>query len=91
MEVDPLSIILVKSDSKGDRLLCRYPYRIDTKTDVSMNNMRKNPYSIIQQEDILQSPPRQTSNIRQGFHYYINFLLFRFVSTFSHDIHFNSR
>lgn len=66
MEVNPLSIILVKSDSKGDRLLFRYPYRVDTVNDTGRQNKRRNPYSIIVQEDILQSPPPQTSNIYQG-------------------------
>lgn len=68
MEVNPLSIILVKSDSKGDRLLFRYPYRLDTPNDTNKLNKRRNPYSIISQEDILQSPPPQTSNIHQGIY-----------------------
>lgn len=66
MEVNPLSVILVKSDSKGDRLLFRYPYRVDTVNDTSRQSKRRNPYSIIVQEDVLQSPPPQTSNIYQG-------------------------
>lgn len=66
MEVNPLSIILVKSDSKGDRLLFRYPYRVELNENHSFNNKRRNPYSIIAQEDILQTPPPQTSNIHQG-------------------------
>lgn len=67
MEVNPLSIILVKSDSKGDRLLFRYPFRMDIKNDsINQFNKRRNPYSIVQPEDILQSPPKQTSNIQQG-------------------------
>lgn len=65
MEVNPLSIILVKSDSKGDRLLFRYPYRVESN-ETSHQNKRRNPYSIPAQEDILQSPPPQTSNIHQG-------------------------
>ncbi|XP_055317469.1 GATOR complex protein NPRL3 [Sitodiplosis mosellana] len=65
MEVNPLSIILVKSDSKGDRLLFRYPYRVESN-ETSYQNKRRNPYSIPAQEDILQSPPPQTSNIHQG-------------------------
>lgn len=66
MEVNPLSIILVKSDSKGDRLLFRYPYHEDPKNDLTTTSKRKNPYSIQVQEDILQSPPPQTSNIYKG-------------------------
>lgn len=65
MEVNPLSIILVKSDSKGDRLLFRYPYRVESN-ETSNQNKRRNPYSVPAQEDILQSPPPQTSNIHQG-------------------------
>lgn len=65
MEVNPLSIILVKSDSKGDRLLFRYPYRVESNETHSQLK-RRNPYSIPAQEDILQSPPPQTSNIHQG-------------------------
>lgn len=65
MEVNPLCIILVKSDSKGDRLLFRYPYRVESD-DKAMENKRRNPYSIPVQDDILQSPPSQTSNIHRG-------------------------
>ncbi|XP_031622101.1 GATOR complex protein NPRL3 [Contarinia nasturtii] len=65
MEVNPLSIILVKSDSKGDRLLFRYPYCMESN-EPCLQNKRRNPYSIPAQEDILQSPPPQTSNIHQG-------------------------
>lgn len=44
MEVNPLSIILVKSDSKGDRLLFRYPYS-STDSD-QVRATRKTPYSL---------------------------------------------
>lgn len=66
MEVNPLSIILVKSDSKGDRLLFRYPYRVEVPCETGVQNKRRNPYSVPVQEDILQSPPPQTSNICRG-------------------------
>lgn len=81
MEVNPLSIILVKSDSKGDRLLFRFPYREETN-DESHESKRRNPYSIIQQEDILQSPPPQTSNISQGFIAFCFFFLIIFPSQY---------
>lgn len=64
MEVNPLSIILVKSDSKGDRLLFRYPFVITNNE--SNQKKKRHPYSLITQEDILQSPLPQTSNIHQG-------------------------
>uniref|UniRef100_A0A6M2DIN5 GATOR complex protein NPRL3 n=1 Tax=Xenopsylla cheopis TaxID=163159 RepID=A0A6M2DIN5_XENCH len=66
MEVNPLSIILVKSDSKGDRLLFRYPYAADTQNVSSAQNKRRNPYSMIIVEDLLQNPVPQTSNINKG-------------------------
>ena len=63
MEVNPLSIILVKSDSKGDRLLFRYPYHVDSGK--VQNTSRKNPYSLAasatETEDVLTS-----SNIKDG-------------------------
>lgn len=65
MEVNPLSIILVKSDSKGDRLLFRYPYRVESN-EIHYQNKRRNPYSIPVQEDVLQAPPPPISNIHQG-------------------------
>lgn len=64
--VNPLSIILVKSDSKGDRLLFRYPFAINTQNGLNKQKTTKNVYSVFVQEDILQSPPPQTSNIDQG-------------------------
>ncbi|XP_026479622.1 GATOR complex protein NPRL3 [Ctenocephalides felis] len=66
MEVNPLSIILVKSDSKGDRLLFRYPYVADIQNVSSAQNKRRNPYSMIIVEDLLQNPVPQTSNINKG-------------------------
>lgn len=65
MEVNPLSIILVKSDSKGDRLLFRFPYR-EEAVESDHSTRRRNPYSVAAQEDCLQSPPPQTSNIING-------------------------
>lgn len=69
MEVNPLCIILVKSDSKGDRLLFRYPYNVETQNESNKLNKRKTPYSMSSVEDILQSPLPQTSNIHKGKFY----------------------
>uniref|UniRef100_A0A0K8TKV8 GATOR complex protein NPRL3 n=1 Tax=Tabanus bromius TaxID=304241 RepID=A0A0K8TKV8_TABBR len=66
MEVNPLSIILVKSDSKGDRLLFRYPYSVDTEGEINKESKRRNPYSISAIDDVLQNPLPQTSNIYNG-------------------------
>ncbi|XP_077302655.1 GATOR complex protein Nprl3 isoform X2 [Arctopsyche grandis] len=67
MEVNPLSIILVKSDSKGDRLLFRYPYETDVANDIhDPNNGKRNPYALNIIEDLLQTPMPQTSNIHKG-------------------------
>jgi len=66
MEANPISIILVKSDSKGDRLLFRYPYANDTRPEGGQHNRRRNPYSLTISEDLLQSLPPQTTNIHQG-------------------------
>lgn len=67
MEVNPLSIILVKSDSKGDRLLFRYPFLALEKNEPA-NTKRKNPYTLPNgnAEDLLQSPPQPVSNIQKG-------------------------
>nr|CAH7757032.1 unnamed protein product [Callosobruchus chinensis] len=54
MEVSPLSIILVKSDSKGDRLLFRYPFQTQKNNEPSSKS-RKNPYTLPVVEDTLQS------------------------------------
>ncbi|XP_017892056.1 GATOR complex protein NPRL3 [Ceratina calcarata] len=58
MEINPLSIILVKSDSKGDRLLFRYPHVAKRKRDSNRLTKRKNPYSLIVTEDSSQSLPQ---------------------------------
>uniref|UniRef100_A0A182JJY2 GATOR complex protein NPRL3 n=1 Tax=Anopheles atroparvus TaxID=41427 RepID=A0A182JJY2_ANOAO len=58
MEVNPLSIILVKSDSKGDRLLFRYPYNLPQQFQAAVIPTRKTPYSLINAgDDILQHAP----------------------------------
>ncbi|XP_058461802.1 GATOR complex protein NPRL3 isoform X2 [Malaya genurostris] len=64
MEVNPLSIIMVKSDSKGDRLLFRYPYNVPQQFQTSIIPSRKTPYSILQNgDDILQNAPPTVSHI----------------------------
>lgn len=65
MEVNPLSVILVKSDSKGDRLLFRYPFS-HTENNEPSNTKKKNPYALAETEDLLQSPPPPVSNIHKG-------------------------
>lgn len=66
MEVNPLSIILVKSDSKGARLLFRYPYH-KQETAEPASTRRKNPYTLpVVEELLLQSPPQRISNISKG-------------------------
>lgn len=65
MEVNPLSVILVKSDSKGDRLLFRYPFNFQDNTEPS-NMKRRNPYTLPIVEDLLQSPSQYMSNIKKG-------------------------
>jgi len=54
MGIHPLSIILVKSDSKGDRLLFRYPHLTNHVRDLNQYTKRKNPYSLTNTEDLLQ-------------------------------------
>ncbi|OAD58869.1 Nitrogen permease regulator 3-like protein [Eufriesea mexicana] len=66
MEINPLSIILVKSDSKGDRLLFRYPHVAKYIRDSNQCTKRKNPYSLTITEDLLQSLPFPISNISNG-------------------------
>ncbi|XP_017769595.1 PREDICTED: nitrogen permease regulator 3-like protein isoform X2 [Nicrophorus vespilloides] len=64
MEVNPLSIILVKSDSKGDRLLFRYPFHMQEKNEPS-NARRRNPYTLPIVDDSLQTIPQPRSNINK--------------------------
>lgn len=64
--VNPLSIIFVKSDSKGDRLLFRYPYHIDIDPTTQKQENHYNPYALQVVDDILQNPLPQTSNISHG-------------------------
>lgn len=64
METDPLSIILVKADSKGDRLLFRYPF--ENGSESGLQPKRKNPYSIVIHEDLQEYKCDKTSNIENG-------------------------
>ncbi|XP_030768285.1 GATOR complex protein NPRL3 [Sitophilus oryzae] len=65
MEVSPLCVILVKSDSKGDRLLFRYPFQNCENKEI-LNKSRRNPYTLPIVEDLLQSPTVSSSNISKG-------------------------
>ncbi|KAM3957819.1 LOW QUALITY PROTEIN: GATOR complex protein Nprl3 [Aphomia sociella] len=67
MEVNPLNIFFVKSDSKGDRLLFRYPYTTENKDESTQKLCgRHNHYAVNSTEDLLQNPQSQTSNICKG-------------------------
>lgn len=67
MTMKPLNIFFVKSDSKGDRLLFRYPFTKDVKDgNKQKRSGRHNPYAVTSTEDLLQSPQPQTSNICEG-------------------------
>ncbi|XP_061718141.1 GATOR complex protein NPRL3 [Cydia pomonella] len=67
MEVNPLNIFFVKSDSKGDRLLFRYPYTCENRDESKQKKCgRLNPYAVNSAEDLLQNPQSQTSNICKG-------------------------
>lgn len=68
MEANPISVILVNSDSKGDRLLFRFPYAADSRHNAEncQQIRRRNPYAVTVTEDLLQTQPAQTSNIQQG-------------------------
>ncbi|CAB3379353.1 Hypothetical predicted protein [Cloeon dipterum] len=61
MEGNPLSIILVKSDSKGDRLLFRYPYATESRHGETTHKKRKSVYALTTSDDL--EPPHQMSNI----------------------------
>lgn len=66
MEVNPLSVILVKSDSKDDRLLFRYPYQVQESKEAD-NQRRKNPFAlVVSVEEALQTPVICSSNINKG-------------------------
>ena len=90
MEVNPLSIILVKSDSKGDRLLFRYPYNNPAQFQTNETRKRKTPYSIQNNEDILQTNMSQSSNIAYGNLIFIS-ILFYFRLLFDQFVIFFSR
>ncbi|KAJ1529543.1 hypothetical protein ONE63_006315 [Megalurothrips usitatus] len=68
MEANPISVILVNSDSKGDRLLFRFPYATDPRQhgENCQQIRRRNPYALTVNADLLQSQPAQTSNIQHG-------------------------
>ncbi|XP_064477969.1 GATOR1 complex protein NPRL3-like [Ornithodoros turicata] len=61
-EASPLGVFLVKSGSKGDRLLFRYPYALDTQSETNVNKKRKNPYSLLVSEDTIGAKTAETSH-----------------------------
>lgn len=56
MEANPVSILFVKSDSKGDRLLFRYPYNSEAGQVSSLTSHRRSPYSLTVTEDFYIAP-----------------------------------
>ncbi|XP_017138539.1 GATOR complex protein NPRL3 [Drosophila miranda] len=68
--VNPLAVILVYFDSKGDRLLYRYPYQTLGQTEVATEEQRKsrkrNPYAVANTDDLLQTPTHISAAKSQG-------------------------
>ncbi|KAH8239040.1 hypothetical protein KR032_000114 [Drosophila birchii] len=68
--VNPLAVILVYFDSKGDRLLYRYPYQTLGQTEVASEEQRKsrkrNPFAVAHVDDLLQAPTQGQGQL-QGF------------------------
>lgn len=65
-EASPLGVFLVKSGSKGDRLLFRFPYLADENRKLSERKKKKNPYALIVTEDYLSAtriPDKVLSNL----------------------------
>ncbi|EDV97534.1 GATOR complex protein NPRL3 [Drosophila grimshawi] len=68
MEVNPLAVILVYYDSKGDRLLYRYPYQPLGQTlkleepREELNNKKRNPFAVAHTDDLLQTANSQSQS-----------------------------
>ncbi|KAH8312925.1 hypothetical protein KR067_002746 [Drosophila pandora] len=58
--VNPLAVILVYFDSKGDRLLYRYPYQTlgqaKTASEDQRKSRKRNPFAVTHVDDLLQTP-----------------------------------
>ncbi|KAH8268727.1 hypothetical protein KR018_000024 [Drosophila ironensis] len=74
--VNPLAVILVYVDSKGHRLLYRYPYQTLGQAEVAAEEQRKsrkrNPFAVAHVDDLLQTSSHigdasQGQNQLQGF------------------------
>ncbi|CAH0386603.1 unnamed protein product [Bemisia tabaci] len=66
METNPISVIFMKSDSKGDRLLFRFPFQDNLRPETRQQKRRKNPYALTVNEDLLYAPPQQSTNVIKG-------------------------
>ncbi|KAH8405006.1 hypothetical protein KR222_002903 [Zaprionus bogoriensis] len=73
MEVNPLAVILVYFDSKGDRLLYRYPYqtlgqtfKLEESREEPTKNKKRNPFAIANPDDLLQTPTHLIHNQSQS-------------------------
>ncbi|KAH8373518.1 hypothetical protein KR009_011967 [Drosophila setifemur] len=68
--VNPLAVILVYFDSKGDRLLYRYPYQTLGQTEVASEEQRKsrkrNPFAVAHVDDLLQTSSYMGASQGQG-------------------------
>ena len=70
MEINPLCIILVKSDSKGDRMLFRYPHSTNHQRDCNQRTKRKNPYALIISDDSFQVFAKINKNLLNFLYLY---------------------
>lgn len=53
MGINPVGILLVKSDSKGHRLLFRFPFLSKNESEANKKYVRQTPYSLHITEDLL--------------------------------------
>ncbi|XP_071814720.1 GATOR1 complex protein NPRL3-like [Apostichopus japonicus] len=59
----PLGIVLVSSGSKGDLLLFRYPYKVETSNETAPNGISKtNRFALHAQDDLPGNPKRTAAS-----------------------------
>lgn len=62
MDINPVGILLVKSDSKGHRLLFRYPFVSKSEAETGKKYVRQTPYSL----HITEDPLYQTNSMKNN-------------------------
>ncbi|CDQ87720.1 unnamed protein product [Oncorhynchus mykiss] len=85
-KTSPISVILVTSGSRGNKLLFRYPFQQVSDCTSSLTTKQRSPYALNTTGDVLEDPDGDS---RYWSSYYVTYIMFPCLGLY-HDVEINN-